>query len=215
MTTNVCALIRDGRRDRSGAVKLVGGKEGLCWRKHALSFPLQRSPQLLSDRIYSTARDGSLTLPLSFGISLLPSFLLDELPHLASPWGDVFMVIWGMPENWVSRAVLLCMLTSCRTYCQRVHLTLASRLPCPFSSWPTQRPTAVACTCFSVCPSGGDLQGRLVSWALLMIPTDNNVKSHCGTSVVLVLFLYDIFIFFSLEFLLAFHIYLSLRMKQM
>lgn len=29
-----------------------------------------------------------------------------------------------------------------------------------------------------------------------MIPTDNNVKSHCGTSVVLVLFLYDIFIFF-------------------
>lgn len=29
-----------------------------------------------------------------------------------------------------------------------------------------------------------------------MIPKDNNVKSHCGTSVVLVLFLYDIFIFF-------------------
>lgn len=48
-----------------------------------------------------------------------------------------------------------------------------------------------------------------------MIPTDNNVKSHCGTSGVLVLFLYDIFISFSLEFLLAFHIYLSLRMKQM
>lgn len=49
-----------------------------------------------------------------------------------------------------------------------------------------------------------------------MIPTDNNVKSHCGTSVVLVLFLYDIFIFFfSLEFLLVFHIYLSLCMKQM
>lgn len=152
---------------------------------------------------HNCCQPGSTLLPevvawlsLSFGISLLPSFLLDELPHLASPWGDVFMVIWGMPENWVSRAVLLCMLTSCRTYCQRVHLTLASRLPCPFSSWPTQRPTAVACTCFSVCPSGGDLQGRLVSWALPMIPTDNNVKSHCGTSVVLVLFLYDIFIFF-------------------
>lgn len=95
-----------------------------------------------------------------------PSYILDQLPHLPSLWGDVFMAIWGMPENWASRAMLLCMLTSCRTRCQQVYLTIASRLLHSFSSWPTQRLTTFACTGFCVSPSGGGLQGGLVNWAL-------------------------------------------------
>lgn len=72
-----CALIKDRRKNRSGAVKQVGGKAGKSVPKKVwhILHPLERNTWLLSARILlcSAARGGSLTLPHSFGMFLLGS----------------------------------------------------------------------------------------------------------------------------------------------